>query len=166
MGSCRRSCRSCDLPAAQRFVAAIAGRLAAPPTPRSALLALQAYTLATIGPKRHPSRPLRPLDEAIALAFWDACEQFDNDFPEGVPFEALPSEVYQLFVQRGRNASFWILETCLPWSAAVKIAEAIGEALGSSAPESWHAPGPLSRPHSTRIKRVSLPKAVVAASSP
>jgi hypothetical protein len=98
-----------------------------PPTP-GALAALQTHALPTIGPTRHPSRPLRPLDEAIAVAFWDACAEYHDDFPEGVPFEELPTEVYDLFVQRGRHASFWVLEPCLPWSAAVKMAEAIGEA--------------------------------------
>ncbi len=101
--------------------------LAAPPTP-SALLALQAHDLATIGPRRHPSRQLRPLDEAISVAFWDACEQYDLGFPEGLPFEMLPIELYHLFVQRGRHASFWVLEPCLPWSAAVQMAAAISEA--------------------------------------
>jgi hypothetical protein len=89
------------------------------------------YTLSTIEPPRpeaHPREPWRPLDEAMKVAFAHACEEYQWDFPEGVPFEALGQEVYDLFLNRGRFGAFKVLESVLPRETAIQMAEAIAEA--------------------------------------
>lgn len=79
-------------------------------------------------PEAHPREPWRPLDEAMRVAFARACEEFNWDFPEGLPFEALGKPVYDLFYRRGRWVAFDVFKPVLPRDAAVQMAEAIAEA--------------------------------------
>jgi hypothetical protein len=82
------------------------------------------------------TEPVQPHDwsqeneeKDIAQAFLDACGVYlDEDFPRDVPFDALGHDVRELFVYRGRMLALETLEPVLPWEAAVRIAEALGEA--------------------------------------
>jgi len=76
----------------------------------------------------HPREPWRPLDEAMKVAFAQACDEYQWDFPEDVPFEALGTKVYSLFFNRGRFVAFEVLEPVLPRETAIQMAEAIAEA--------------------------------------
>lgn len=79
-------------------------------------------------PEAHPREPRRPLNEAMQVALAQAYDEYQWDFPEGIPFEALGKEVYSLFFNRGRFAAFAVLEPVLPRETAIQMAEAIAEA--------------------------------------
>jgi hypothetical protein len=89
---------------------------------------LSSSTIAPSPSEAHPREPWRPLDEAMKVAFAQACDEYQWDFPEGVPFEALGEEVHSLFFSRGRLVAFEVLEPVLPREAAIQMAEAIAEA--------------------------------------
>ena len=76
----------------------------------------------------HLREPWRPFDEAMKVAFVQVCDEYQWDFPEGVPFEALGKDVHSLFFSRGQLVAFEVLEPVLPREAAIQMAEALAEA--------------------------------------
>lgn len=79
--------------------------------------------------------PWRPLPEAVKIAFEQACEEYNYDFPTGTTVAQLAGPVQDLFFERGRIAAFEVLSPVLPQDRAIKVAEAISAA-------AWHVRAP------------------------